>query len=85
MACETPIVAVREGGVQESVVDGETGWLVAREPEEFAAALLRILSDPAQARSMGKNGREQVLAQWTWEQAYERLIENVQPLNSSSG
>jgi glycosyltransferase involved in cell wall biosynthesis len=85
MACETPVVAVKEGGVQESVVDGETGWLVEREPEEFAAALLRVLSDPARARYMGKNGREQVLAQWTWEQAYDRLIENIQHLNGSSG
>ncbi len=80
MACETPVVAVKEGGVCESVVDDVTGWLVEREPEQFAAALSRVLSDPRRARCMGKNGREQVLAQWTWEQAYERFVENIKPL-----
>jgi len=85
MACATPVIAVKEGGVRESVVDDVTGWLVGREAEEFAAALSRILSDPILARCMGKNGREQVLAQWTWEQAYDRLIENTHPLRGSSG
>src|SRR5262249_17534091 len=79
MACATPVIAVKEGGVRESVVEDVTGWLVDREPEEFAAALSRILSDQMLARCMGNSGREQVLAQWTWEQAYDRLIGNIHP------
>jgi len=80
MACETPIVAVKEGGVRESVVDGTTGSLVERHPEAFAAALSHILRDPKRARCLGVNGRAHILANWTWEQAYARFIDNVKPI-----
>lgn len=33
LACGTPVVAYRRGGVSEYVVDGETGWLV--EPDDL--------------------------------------------------
>src|SRR5262249_11890687 len=39
MACETPVVAVKEGGVCESVRDEETGLLVPRNVDQFAAAV----------------------------------------------
>jgi glycosyltransferase involved in cell wall biosynthesis len=77
MVCEIPVVAVREGGVRESVRDGETGLLVQREPRDFAEALCRVLNDTQFAQSLGKRGRESVLEFWTWEHAYHRLIENV--------
>lgn len=77
MACETPVVAVREGGVRESVRDGETGLLTAREPKAFAARLTRLLADATCAKRLGENGRQRVLEFWTWERAYKRLIENL--------
>ncbi len=78
MACETPVVAVREGGIRESIRDGETGLLTQRDPREFADALCRVLNDAALAKILGKNGREQVLKFWTWQHAYERLMQNIQ-------
>ncbi len=80
MACGTPVVAVNEGGVRESVRDGETGYLVPRDPGAFAEALQRVLSDARLAQTLGQNGRAEVLRCWTWKQAYDRLVENVQTL-----
>ena len=77
MACGTPVIAVREGGVRESVVDGVTGWLVSRDAESFAQALARVLSDGPCARQMGESGRKQVLEFWTWDRAYGRLTEEL--------
>ena len=77
MACETPVVAVKEGGLRESVRDGETGLLVQRDSRVFSEALQRVLDDLQFAQSLGANGREAVLQLWTWEHAYERLMENV--------
>ncbi len=78
MACETPVVAVREGGVRESVLDGVTGYLTTREPKAFAEALTCFVRDPVRAREFGKRGREHVLRYWTWGYAYERLMVNLQ-------
>lgn len=54
-----PVVAGAVGGIPLQVIHGETGLLV-RSPEEAAAAVRKILEDPAGARRMGENGREHV-------------------------
>lgn len=74
MASGVPVVAVAEGGVPETVVDGSTGYLVPRDPGSFAAALSRLLDDPEKARDMGRNGRAHVEAHWSWDLSVDRLI-----------
>ncbi len=57
----TPVVAGRIGGIQDQVVDGETGLLVApADLEAFGAAVLGLLRDPAVAQRMGKAAKEMV-------------------------
>ena len=73
MACGTPVVAVAEGGIPESVVDGETGLLTDRDPTRFAAALARVVTDQALARRLGERGRGHVATQWTWDRATARV------------
>jgi glycosyltransferase involved in cell wall biosynthesis len=61
MALGRPLVAPREGGPLEIVVDGETGLLVPpRDPAALAAAIDRLVGDPALRRRMGDAGRARV-------------------------
>jgi trehalose synthase len=56
-----PVVASAVGGVQDQIVDGESGVLV--EPDDldgFAQAVTGLLGDPARAEWMGYNARERV-------------------------
>jgi glycogen synthase len=67
MACKTPIVASRTGGILETVVDGETGILV--EPGDSAAiaeAVNSLLANPDRARELGENGRKRVEEKFSW-------------------
>lgn len=73
MACAAPLVAVAEGGVAESVVDGESGLLTPRDTGTFAAALSRVLADPALASRLGASGVERTHTCFTWEQTVDRL------------
>ncbi len=73
MACGTPVIAVREGGTQETVLHEQTGLLVRRDEREFAEALARLLSNPAQAREYGQAGREHVARHWSWSRAVSTL------------
>jgi glycosyltransferase involved in cell wall biosynthesis len=57
-ACGVPIVATRVGGIPEIVQDGLNGLLI--EPDDragLANAINRMLSNPAEMRSMGAAGR----------------------------
>jgi len=73
MACETPVVASRVGGIPEIVVEGETGYLVDFDPADldgFTSALAdrieKLLKDPTLAARMGKVGRERVVRHFGW-------------------
>ncbi|MGE0463950.1 MAG: glycosyltransferase, partial [Vicinamibacterales bacterium] len=73
MACGTPVVAVAEGGIPESVIDGRTGLLTGRDPRAFAAAIDRVIADAGLAKQYGDEGRAHVSREWTWERAAARL------------
>lgn len=61
LALARPIVATRVGGIPEIVVDGETGLLVPpHDPAALADAVLRLLSNPAEAARLGEQGRWRV-------------------------
>ena len=72
-ACGLPVVAVAEGGVRETVLDDETGLLVASTPEAVAAAVARLLADPALARRLGTAGRANAVRRWSLEAATDRV------------
>jgi glycosyltransferase involved in cell wall biosynthesis len=58
MAAGLPIVATAVDGNAEAVTDGVNGFLTPPgDPQAMAAALMRLLEDPALARKMGKAGR----------------------------
>lgn len=57
-----PVVASRIGGIQDQIVDGETGILIADplDLEEYGRAVLDLLTDPAKAEQIGAAARERV-------------------------
>ncbi len=69
MACGTPVVAVREGGTQETVRHEETGLLVERDAAQFAAAVRRLLGDAALRAAYGRCGRDHAVQNWNWDKA----------------
>jgi glycosyltransferase involved in cell wall biosynthesis len=54
------VTATDAGGPLEFVREGETGRVVAPEPQALAAAVAGLLERPDQAREMGAAGRESV-------------------------
>ena len=80
MSCGIPVVAVREGGLRETVSEGRTGWLVARDAHCMGERIQWFLEHPGEADAMGAAGRAAVLRHWTWFRTVDRLLEIMQPL-----
>jgi glycosyltransferase involved in cell wall biosynthesis len=69
MAAGKAVIASRVGGLVESVVDGETGFLVPnRDVAALAAAIATLAKEPARGREMGRRGRARVLEHFSVEQ-----------------
>ena len=63
LASGVPVVSTRVGGVPHIVEDGVTALLVPpQDPVAMAAAVLRVLGDPALARSLAQAGLRAVKA-----------------------
>jgi glycosyltransferase involved in cell wall biosynthesis len=74
MATGLPVVSLDVPPLAEVVRPEKEGFLVAEGDEEgLAAAIARLLGDPARARSMGEAGRERVVAHFSWQRHCERL------------
>jgi glycosyltransferase involved in cell wall biosynthesis len=65
MAAGRPVVAARVGALPDTVVHGETGWLVDADPEDVARRLEEILGSRELARQMGEAGRRRVTERFT--------------------
>jgi len=69
MAAGLPVVGTRSGGVNETVVDGETGILLAPgNVEEQADAIYRLANDPVLRQKLGSAGHKRVLDNFSMEQ-----------------
>lgn len=67
MACRTPVIGARVGGIQYSVVDGVTGFLVPpRDPASLAACLAGAYRQPRLMHQMGRNAERRVRDHFTW-------------------
>lgn len=65
LACGTPVVATRAGGLTTIVQHGETGYLVPRCPGFFAEKLDGLLRQPALLEQMRQAARPSVL-RFSW-------------------
>lgn len=65
LACGTPVVATRAGGLTAIVCHGETGYLVPRSPGFFAERLDTLLQHPDLLEQMRMAARPSIL-QFSW-------------------
>jgi glycosyltransferase involved in cell wall biosynthesis len=70
-ACGSPVVVAAEGGLPETIREGETGWAVARDPAAVADRLDALSQQPLRDRT------REAAARWgatlTWKRSAEAL------------
>ncbi|MGI5841186.1 MAG: glycosyltransferase [Patescibacteria group bacterium] len=77
MACGTPVIGSRVGGIKYSVAEGETGLLVEPEkPRELAYALKDILSNKTMATKMAIRSIYRVNKYFKWSDV-AKMMENL--------
>ncbi|HVB75160.1 MAG TPA: glycosyltransferase [Ktedonobacteraceae bacterium] len=77
LACGTPVVATRAGGLTTVIRNGETGFLVPRCPGFFAERLDTLLQQPALLAKMRQAARPSTL-QYSWKHVAQRVRETYE-------
>lgn len=81
LSCERPVVATAVGSINESVLEGTTGYLVSPGDEsEMSSRWLQVLNDPQLAAQLGSTGRQHVIANSSLSsmtEGYMELVESV--------
>ncbi len=72
-ACGLSVIAVAEGGIRETIMDGVNGLLVDYDEGSMAHAIERIRDDSHLARSLGENGHKIVLDKWSLSASIDRI------------
>lgn len=84
-----PVIATRVGGLQEVVIDGETGFLVDKDdPAALARRLADVLAQPELAARLGARGRANALRRFSMETnaaAYDALYRQVLAAGEAQG
>ena len=74
MACGTPVVASRVGGLASTVVDGQTGYLIPwRCPEPFAEKFDLLFANEELRSALGASARRRMEAHYAWSQVADRV------------
>lgn len=72
-ACGLPVLVGDSGGAPETVLPGETGFIV-RDADDIAEGIAMLLDAPERRLAMGRAGRERVANEFTWPKVADRLI-----------
>jgi len=77
-----PCVVTCFGGPAESVIDGETGYLVnPRDERAVSSRMVELLENSTLRREMGRRARENVLRHFTLEKSSSSLLAHAESTN----
>jgi mannosylfructose-phosphate synthase len=76
MACGTPVVASKFGGIKHTITHNKNGILVNPEdPNEFASSIIRLLKDDKLRAQLGREANNLIVEHYSWEAMAGRHIE----------
>ncbi|MGK2963539.1 MAG: glycosyltransferase family 4 protein [Gemmatimonadaceae bacterium] len=77
-ACGTPVIASDSPGLRESLIDGETGYLVPHgDIPAMAEAMAGVAGSPSLVATLGKSGRR-FAERFTWEKSAEDTVSHLE-------
>ncbi|MFQ5744147.1 MAG: glycosyltransferase family 4 protein [Acidobacteriota bacterium] len=79
--CARPVVVVDEGGVQETVQHGVTGYRVPATADGLAGGIADLLARPDRGAQLGEAGRRLVAKKYRWQRGAADLLALVEDLH----
>lgn len=85
LACGLPVVASAVGGLNETIIDKQTGWTYpVGDYEALVQCIKAALDNPVEAARYASNGRDLVCAKYDRQIVFEQLLKGCQKSQSRS-
>jgi glycosyltransferase involved in cell wall biosynthesis len=78
------VVGGRIPPIASVIDDGQDGLLTSQTPDELAAIMKRLLSDPDECQAMGEAGRLKTQAKYTWDKLTQQTEEVYRSLGAGT-
>jgi phosphatidylinositol alpha-1,6-mannosyltransferase len=82
-ACRLPVIASRLEGLQDAIIDGQNGFLVASGGAEgFVDKIAQMLNNEAFRKEFGEKARQFTIEHYSWEiiaKKYAEVIKSIKP------
>ena len=76
MACGLPVIGSRVGGIEDIIIDGQTGLLARqKDSQDLADKIVKLLSDESLRKKIIRNAHHLVNTKFSWEVVTLRFIE----------
>jgi glycosyltransferase involved in cell wall biosynthesis len=76
MACGLPVVATNVGGIGETIVHGENGFLVPpHAPLEMSHYVLKLLENAQLREKIGRAARKTIMKSFSWDKIADNILE----------
>lgn len=86
MAYRRPVIVTEAGGMPELVTDGVEGYVVpVQDPERLAEALIKLVSNRANAAAMGEQGRCRIERDFTIQNTVDQTLVLINDLTRELG
>lgn len=73
MACGTPVIGVNHGGIAETVIDGQTGFISELNEKKIADKINNLLSDKQRLKRLSENARSYAKGNYSWNKSVKLL------------
>lgn len=85
LACGTPVIGTRVGGIPDVVVDGVNGLLVPpKDADAFASAITKLANDEPLRAQLAARAKESVLPRLSWTNIGDRLVQVIRDVANRS-
>lgn len=73
-----PVIAGKDGGVGDAVIDGLNGLMINGENvNEIREAVIKLASNADLRKKLGEQGRERAIKEFNWQKQAEKILNNV--------
>jgi len=81
MSCSVPVIGVAEGGINETIINNNTGFLVERNKEHFAQKIEQLLLDGELRKVLGVGGLKHIKSKWSWDISTTKINEKFREIH----